>query len=78
MDTLGQRLKQTRERRLLTQQDVATTADVPVITISRLENEHSTGPRPSTIRKLAAALDVDPAWLMFGDDQGQTTTPDQD
>jgi transcriptional regulator with XRE-family HTH domain len=40
---------------------------VAVVTISRLESGHGDTPRQSTVRKLAEALDVEPAWLVFGE-----------
>ncbi len=68
METLGQRLEASRRRRVMTQAEVAQAAGVALITVTRLENESGTGnPRPETIRRLAKALDVDPAWLLFGD-----------
>jgi transcriptional regulator with XRE-family HTH domain len=67
VETLGSRLKQARERRVMTQEDLSRAAGVTEATISRTENEKSGPTRPSTIRKLAAALDVDPAWLLLGD-----------
>jgi len=52
----------------MTQEELATAAGVPVVTISRIENGHTGEPRPSTVRKLAKALSVDPTWLIFGED----------
>ncbi len=69
MSTVGGRLRQARERRVMSQEDLARAADVTEATISRIENGHAQ-PRPSTIRKLAGALNVDPGWLLFGDEQG--------
>ncbi len=66
MQTMGERLAQTRKRRVLSQEELATAAGVPVVTISRIETGYTEAPRPSTIRKLASALGVDPAWLLFG------------
>lgn len=73
MDTIGRRVRATRERRLWTQEDLAHEAGVPVITISRIENDrYQARPRPGTLKKLAAALGVDAVWLTFGGD-GETT-----
>jgi len=57
----------------MTQEELAAAAGVPVVTISRIENGHTGEPRPSTVRKLAKALGVDPTWLIFGaeDDQAE-------
>ena len=69
MNTLGERLETMRRRRVLTQADLARMAGISLITVTRLENATEDGnPRPETIRRLAKALDVEPAWLLFGDD----------
>ncbi len=69
METFGARLKAARITSALTQQELAAASGVPVVTISRLENDHATdrGPRISTARKLAAALNVETGWLMLGE-----------
>jgi transcriptional regulator with XRE-family HTH domain len=68
METTAERLKAARMRQVLSQRDLAEKAGVPIVTISRIENGHNT-PIPATVRKLAEALDVDPAWLMYGDSE---------
>jgi len=68
VDSIGARLKYAREQKLLTQEDLAEAASVTEATISRMENGRSGPTRPSTARKLAAALDIDPRWLLFGDE----------
>ncbi len=69
MDTIGQRLEAARRRRVMTQAEVAQAAGVSLITVTRLENDSGGGsPRPTTIRRVAEAVGVDPAWLMFGDE----------
>ena len=57
------RLKGVRERRALTQQQLAEKAGVNRVTIARLERGKDQ-PFPTTVRKLADALRVDPADLM--------------
>jgi transcriptional regulator with XRE-family HTH domain len=47
---------------------LAHAAGVALITANRLENDAIENPRPATIRKLAQVLDVDPAWLLFGEE----------
>ena len=69
MDTFGGRLREARRRKVWRQEDLATAAGVAVVTISRLESGHGEAPRQSTIRKLADALDVDAAWLVFGESE---------
>ncbi len=57
------RLKEVRERRILTQQELAELARVSRGTIIRLE-AGADAPYPSTIRKLATALGVTPQALI--------------
>lgn len=63
---IGERLRETRKRKLLTQEELAERSGVGVATIIRIERDQ-VEPRGSTIRKLAAALEVDPAELVRGD-----------
>jgi len=71
MEGFGERLERMRRRRLMTQADLAAKAGISLIQVARLENQATANPRASTIRALAEALDVDPAWLLFGDDTGK-------
>ena len=57
------RLAEWRRRRALALRDLATKSGVGVSTINRIELGHQAA-RPSTVRKLAVALGVDPAELM--------------
>jgi transcriptional regulator with XRE-family HTH domain len=44
-------------------------AGLTIATLSRIENDRlAARPRPSTIRKLAGALGVTPAWLLYGEE----------
>jgi HTH-type transcriptional regulator, competence development regulator len=61
------RLRWQRERRALSQKELAATAGVSPVTISRIENGRDE-PQPATIRKLAKALGVNPADLMEPED----------
>ena len=54
---IGKNLRRVREERLMTQQEVATAADLNLSTVMRIENDR-VEPRFSTIRRLAIALDV--------------------
>ncbi len=73
-ETIGQRLRELRERKVWTQMDLAARAGVSYVTISRIENGYGDGlPRPSTIQKLAAALGVTPEYLVFGADAKTAT-----
>ena len=57
------RLRQVRERKALTQEELAAKAGITRTALSRLESG-AAEPRPSTVRKLAAALSVEPEALM--------------
>src|SRR3712207_4520439 len=64
------RLKEHRERALLTQAELAEKSGVAEVTINRIEKDRHE-PRFSTVRKLAAALGVPPADLMAPPDVGE-------
>jgi transcriptional regulator with XRE-family HTH domain len=61
--TEGIRLQEIRERQFLTQQELADLAGVAKVTIARIETG-VTRPSFATIRKLAAALGVEPAEIV--------------
>ena len=58
MSTLGERLNAVRERRGLTQGEVARRAHLPQQAISRLERGERTHVRSDVLARLAIALDV--------------------
>jgi transcriptional regulator with XRE-family HTH domain len=60
---IGDKLKEVRTRRLLTQVQLADKSGVNQVTIARIER-NKVDPRFSTIRRLAEALDVDPTKLV--------------
>ncbi len=60
---IGEKLRETRKRKLLTQQQLAERSGVGIATIIRIER-NQVEPRGSTIRKLAEALGVDPHELV--------------
>jgi transcriptional regulator with XRE-family HTH domain len=62
---IGDRLKDLRIQRALTQQELADKAGVGKNTVNRIER-NDTEPHMSTLRKLAEALNVDPAKLVKG------------
>ena len=62
------RLRRWRQRRLLTQEELAEKAGVGVATIARIEAGQ--GARLSTLRKLAQALDVTADELLGEGDEG--------
>lgn len=59
----GEKLKRLRGKRLMTQMDLAEAANLGGSVISRMEREIVTV-RPSTVKKIAAALDVEPEELL--------------
>jgi len=60
---VGDRIKQLRDARALTQEEVAEKAGITVAALSRIERNNAE-PRPTTRRKLARALGVDPEDLV--------------
>ena len=58
------KLKTLRKSRVLTLQELSNVSGVPLNTIWRIESGYSKGARPSTIRKLANALGIEPAELV--------------
>jgi transcriptional regulator with XRE-family HTH domain len=61
---LGDRIRYLRQRRVLTLQELAERAGIPRYqTILDIEKGRRQ-PRPSTLRKIAAALEVEPAALL--------------
>jgi len=67
---VGENLRHWRERRALSQDDLALASGVGQNTIWRIERE-GRQPRPSTLRKLATALNVDPAVLLGDTGDGE-------
>lgn len=63
---IGHRLKDLRIQRALTQEELAEKAGIGKNTVNRMER-NLTEPHMSTVRKLAGALDVDPAELVKGE-----------
>jgi DNA-binding XRE family transcriptional regulator len=59
---IGDRLREVRARRLLTQEELSEKSGVSPSTVANIERDHRE-PHFRTIRKLAKALDVDPSEL---------------
>ena len=64
---IGQRLKDARARRSITQVDLARETGVGLRTIRQIE-QTDFEPRLATVRNLANFLDVRVEWLVFGID----------
>jgi transcriptional regulator with XRE-family HTH domain len=60
---IGDNLKRQRVRKALTQEELARKAGLTTASVARIER-NETEPRMSTLRKLAKALDIDPAELV--------------
>jgi len=67
-ETIGQRLRDLRERRVLTLEELGKKAGVHYTSIARIETGKAERPHPRTIRKLAAALGVSAEYLARGED----------
>ncbi|HBM7600282.1 helix-turn-helix domain-containing protein [Enterobacter asburiae] len=67
MKTIGQRIKERRSALKLTQRSLGKQAGVAHVTISQWERDE-TSPRGDNLFKLAAALNVEPGWIIKGDD----------
>ncbi|HZF58437.1 MAG TPA: helix-turn-helix transcriptional regulator [Rubrobacter sp.] len=62
---VGDKVKRLRDERALTQGELADKAGLTVAALSRIERNNAE-PRPTTRRKLAEALGVDPSELIGG------------
>ena len=61
--TIGERIREARRKRLMTQDVLAATAGISQKQLSKIENDE-VDPRFSTLRKLADALGVEPRELL--------------
>ena len=68
-------LRGVRQDRALSQRDVAEASGVTLSTINRLELGRQSA-YPTTVRKLARALGVEPRALYGSDDDGAGLTPE--
>lgn len=63
--SLGERMRCRRREKGWTQEQLAAMAGTNQAVIQKIENGRSL--RPRRINEIAAALEVSPSWLMFGD-----------
>ena len=61
----GQRLRQLRLERSLTQEELAALAGTKQAVIQKIENGKSR--RPRILAELAVVLEVNPAWIQWGE-----------
>jgi transcriptional regulator with XRE-family HTH domain len=66
LNDVGQRIREARDRLVLTQEDLSARTGVAVNTISSVESGHNAKPRYSTIRRLADGLGEAPEFLWTG------------
>ena len=62
---VGDNVRELRTLSALTQEELAERAGITATALSRIERNEAE-PRPSTLRKLAAALGVEPRYLIKG------------
>jgi len=73
--TLGERLRYRRRQMGWTQEQLAAQAGTNQAVIQKIENGKSL--RPRKIDEIAAVLQVNPAWLMFGEDKAEELSADE-
>ncbi len=66
------KLREVRERKFITQEELSARTGMSVSNISRVENGLQR-PRITTVRKLAAALGIDPEELVEWEAEAETT-----
>lgn len=74
LPTLATRLRSARKNHKWSQQDLADRAGTTQAVIQKIENGKSL--RPRNIVAIAAALEVDPSWLMFGASETAEISPE--
>jgi transcriptional regulator with XRE-family HTH domain len=76
MQTIGDRVREARDRKLWTQRELSEATGIMEATISRIENgKYQRRPYRETLEALADALGVSVAWLVFGEDEQKTSGP---
>ena len=63
--SFGAKLRELRQMRQLNQRDLAKAVEIDVTYLSKLETGKMEPPAEGTVRKLAAALDVEPTELLI-------------
>jgi transcriptional regulator with XRE-family HTH domain len=74
LGNLGQRMRYVRQQKGWTQEQLAAKAGTNQAVIQKIENGKSL--RPRKIDEIASVLEVNPAWLMFGDELAATLPSD--
>lgn len=73
-ETLANRLRTARRRRGWSQRELAARANTTQGVIQKIENGDSL--RPRIIGAIAEALEVEPAWLVFGASETERLSPE--
>ncbi len=63
--TFGERVRQLRKERHMTQRELAEQVDIDFTYLSKIENGHGVPPAEATIRRLARVLDADAEELIL-------------
>jgi transcriptional regulator with XRE-family HTH domain len=71
---IGERLRLVRRERGLTQAELGELSGTNQAVIQKIENGNSL--RPRQIMKIAQILEINPAWLQFGDPWANRGRPD--
>ncbi|MGB9892556.1 XRE family transcriptional regulator [Thermodesulfovibrio yellowstonii] len=77
MIKLGERIKQARIKKGLTQEELARRLGIAYPTLSKYENGHRI-PDANLLSHLAKELDCDPGWLLIGDEDYSEKAHDTD
>ena len=75
LDTIGERLRKIRESKELTIDQLSSMCGLTAGHIGRIERDDSRNPRYVTIEKLAQALNIDPAEILYGKESSGSTRP---
>ncbi len=59
-ETTGDKVRRVRDDLMLSQRELAVEAGISPATLNNIENNNIKRPHPSTVRKIAAALGVEP------------------
>jgi len=74
METIAQRLKESRENINISQAELSRRSKVKKVTISKIEAGGTDMPRLATLNALANSLGVSRVWLLFGPDDSTKCT----
>ena len=76
MGTIGERVRETRKRRKLTQEALAKAAGVSKNAISKIEKGRTKRPNPETLYAIADKLGVSDRWIINGGADASTIRED--